>query len=90
MLTLALSYPPLWKLVLQAEQVRIEAGYFNESYIADASGLVLSQVPAGVEGYAITDVKIPTSPTQPSSPQPRFGLSATAYQLDEFTNFIFA
>lgn len=73
----------------QAEQVRIEAGYFNESYAADACGQILSQVPPGVEGYTIAEVNCPASPPQPSGRQPSFGLSAAAYGLDTFANLIF-
>ena len=89
MITLALTCQRLWKIVPQAEQVRIEAGYFNESYAADAYGQILSQVPPGVEGYTIAEMKCPVSPPQPSGPQPRFGLSAAAYGLDAFANLIF-
>jgi predicted amidohydrolase len=90
MLTLALSCPPILKLIPHADQILFEAGYYDESYIAAASGEVLSRVPPGAEGFAISDVEIQAAPSQSPDSQPRFGLSATAYLLDAFAQFIFA
>jgi predicted amidohydrolase len=81
-----LARPGLWKHLLRAEQARIQAGYFNETYISAASGEVLQRVPQGEEGFALACVELPDSPPCPASTQPRFGISPWAYLLDRFAN----
>jgi predicted amidohydrolase len=82
----ALMAPRLWKYMPQADHLCVEAGYFNETYIADASGKVLQQVPAGVEGFALADVALPDALPNPHGAQPPFGISIFAYLFDVLAN----
>jgi predicted amidohydrolase len=85
-----LTKPHLWKYLRQAKQVTAEAGYFNETYIADASGNVLARVPPEVEGFTLAEIEIPASPPQPRGKQPAFGVSIFNYWFDAFANWIMA
>jgi len=87
---LALMYPPLWKYASRFEQARIETGYFNETYIADASGTVLQQAQSEVEGYALSNVPLPDQPPRPKGKQPPFGISKFAYLFDTVANIMLA
>jgi hypothetical protein len=87
---LALVYPPLWKHVAGSEPPRIEAGYFNESFIADASGVVQESVQPGLEGYALSAVSLPDALPQPVGKRPPFGIPQASYWFDSFANWIFA
>lgn len=78
---LGLMLPKLFKYWGQADQVEIEAGYYNETYIADAAGKVLQQVPAETEGYAIGEIELPDEPPQPEGKQPPFGLPFLSYMF---------
>jgi predicted amidohydrolase len=83
---LALVHPPLWKYRSQFERARMEAGYFNETYIADQSGVVLQSVPPKAEGLAISDVILPDLPPRSKGKQPPFGIPAFTYLLDTIAN----
>ncbi len=83
---LALMSPKLLKYVSQAGSLCVEAGYFNETFIADSSGQVLQRVPPGEEGFALGEVVVPDAPPSPKGPQPPFGISRFAYVLDAFAN----
>jgi predicted amidohydrolase len=87
---IAMLVPPVWKYRAQFEQARIESGYFNESYVADASGTVLNRVAPDVNGYAISQVTLPDALPQPKGKQPAFGFSGFAYLLDWFVNNMLA
>jgi len=78
--------PDLWRYAFRAEEVRVESGYFQETYVADAEGQVLARVPAGVEGVALADVRTSERAPQPAGRPPRFGLPVFAYLLDVFAN----
>lgn len=78
--------PDLWKHLPQAKQVEIETGYFNETYIADATGKVISQVPSEQEGFVIAEITLPDEKPQSQKRQPRFGLSILAYLADNLVN----
>jgi hypothetical protein len=78
----ALTAPGLWKYIPQANRLCIEAHYFNETYIADASGQVVQRVPPEVEGFALCQVSVPDSPPNPIGQQPSFGISVYTYLLD--------
>ena len=82
----ALAHPGLWKYIPQAEAVRIETGYFNETYVADAAGQVLQRVPPEVEACALAEVTLADAPPQPRGKQPPFGISALAYAFDVYVN----
>ena len=81
-----LMRPDFWKYIWQVDTVRVEAGYFNETYIADAAGRVLQRVPPEVEAYALAEVVVADTPPQPHGKQPPFGISVFAYLLDAFAN----
>lgn len=82
----ALFRPDLWPQVACADQIRVEATYFSETYVADGEGRVLDQVPAGHEGYALAEVTLAPASPVPFGPPPRFGLSPFAYAVDRFAN----
>ncbi|MEW6404068.1 MAG: carbon-nitrogen hydrolase family protein [Chloroflexota bacterium] len=90
LMMLALIYPPVWKYKSRFDQVRMKTGYFNETFIADASGTVLQRVPAEVEGYVLDNVSLPDSPPQPKRKQPSSSISKFAYVLDTMANMMFA
>ncbi len=80
--------PSLWKYIPQAEQVIAEAGYFNETYIADASGGVIERVRAEVESFTLAEIEVPAAPPQPKGKQPAFGISSLGYWSDAFANWM--
>ena len=82
----ALAHPGLWKYIPQAEAVRIETGYFNGAYVADAAGQVLHRVPPEAEAYALAEVTLADAPPQPRGKQPPFGVSVLAYVFDVYVN----
>ena len=86
----AMMRPDLWGQLAQAQAARVETGYFNETYVADATGRVLQRVPPEVEGYALAEVTLADSPPQPQGKQPSFGLSVWPYLADEFANVMLA
>jgi predicted amidohydrolase len=81
-----LARPDLWKYISQAGAVRVEAGYFNETYIADAAGRVLRRVPPEAEAYTLAEVVLADTPPQPHGKQPPFGISVLAYVFDVCAN----
>lgn len=85
--SLLLSAPHLWKYLSQAEHVFVESRYFNETYIADASGKVIERVPAEIETFALAEIEIPATPPQPHGKQPAFGISTLSYWADAFANW---
>jgi predicted amidohydrolase len=87
---LALIYPPLWKYTSQFNQAHVETGYFNETYIADASGVVLQRVPPEAESYGLSDVTLPDVPPQPTGKQPPFGIPKSTYLIDPMSNLLMA
>jgi predicted amidohydrolase len=87
---LSLIYPPLWKYKSQFDRARIEAGYFNETYIADNSGVVLQSVQPNSESLAISDVILPDSPPQSKGKQPSFGIPGFTYLFDTIANWLLA
>jgi predicted amidohydrolase len=82
-----MSAPHLWKYLSQAEHVFVESRYFNETYIADASGNVLTQVQPEVESFALAEIEIPVTPPKPHEKQPAFGISILGYWSDAFANW---
>mgnify|MGYP005840079035 CR=1 FL=1 len=77
---LFLGRPDLWPVLGRARDLRIESDYFEETYIADASGTLLAQVAEG-EGYALAEVELADHLPGPRPQQPRFGLSPLLYVL---------
>lgn len=86
----ALFRPDLWPQVLRANRVRVEAGYFAETYVAGADGCVLERVPAGHEAHALAEVVLTDEPPLSAGSPPRFGLSPFAYAFDGFANVALA
>jgi predicted amidohydrolase len=87
---MAMTAPRLWKYLPQADKIRVEAGYFEETYLADASGEVLAQVPAGEEGFVIAEVELPDSPPLSKGKPPAYGLSVFSYLFDRYANLLLA
>jgi N-carbamoylputrescine amidase len=85
-----LARPDLWKYIPQADAVRVETGYYNETYVADAAGRVLQRVPPEVEAYTLAEMVLADTPPQPHGKQPPFGISAFAYWSDAFADWILA
>lgn len=86
----ALIYPPLWKYTSQFDQAHVETGYFNETYIADASGVVLQRVPPEAESHGLSDVTLPDVPPQSTGKQPPFGIPKSTYLIDPMANLLMA
>lgn len=84
--------PDLWKYIPHAAAARIEADSQHQTYIADAAGRVLDQVPPGVEGYALAEVTLPDRNTlpQPRGAPPHPDASRLAYAFDTFANVVLA
>lgn len=87
---LSLLYPPLWKYKSQFDHVRMEADYYNETYIAENSGAVLQCVQPNTEGFAVSDVTLSDSPPKPKGKQPPYGIPNFIYQFDTMANIILA
>jgi predicted amidohydrolase len=77
------TQPQLWHYIKQAEQVQLESDYYNETYVADAWGTVLAQVPAEQEGWVLAEVELADTPPQPAGPQPKFGISPMSYVFSD-------
>ena len=87
---LSLIYPPLWKYKSQFDRARMEADYYNETYIAENSGAILQYVQPNAEGFAVSDVTLSDSPPQPKGKQPPFSLPNFIYLFDTVANIILA
>ncbi|MBN1431089.1 MAG: carbon-nitrogen hydrolase family protein [Anaerolineae bacterium] len=83
---LALASPALWRYFPRAAESRIESGFYQETYIADANGKMLDQVPAGSENYALSEIYLADAPPQPTGRQPGFGLTPLPYLIDALFN----
>ncbi|MBN1312876.1 MAG: carbon-nitrogen hydrolase family protein [Anaerolineae bacterium] len=85
---LVLASPALWRYLPQAAESRIEGGFCQETYVADAGGKVLDQVAAGSESYALAEIRLADAPPQPTGRQPEFGLTPLPYLLDALFNTV--
>jgi len=81
-----LMRPDLWPRLRQADEVHIECGYFNETFVASAGGEVLARVAAESENYTLAEVSLAGAPPHPAAPQPPYGAPAGAYLLDRLAN----
>lgn len=86
LLIYTLARPDLWRYIPQGEAARITSGYLNETYVADAAGRVLQQVPPETEAYALAEVTLAGSPPQPRGKPPAYGVSAIVYLFDVVFN----
>jgi hypothetical protein len=87
---LSVVYPPLLKYKSQFDHARMEANYFNETYITDNSGNVLQSVQPAAEGVAVSDVIMPDLPPQSKGKQPAFGIPKSMYLIDPIAEMMFA
>lgn len=85
-LLMTLAYPVLWRHLSYAAESRIEGGFYQETYVADAGGHVLDRVAAGSENYALAEIALADVPPQPTGRQPAFGITPLPYLLDTVFN----
>lgn len=85
-LLMTMAYPVLWRHLSYAADSRIEGGFYQETYLADAGGHVLDRVAAGSENYALAEIALADAPPQPTSHQPAFGITPLPYLLDAVFN----
>jgi len=90
LLVYTLARPDLWRYIPQGEAARITTGYLNETYVADAAGQVLRQVPPETEAYALAEVALADAPPQPQGKPPAYGVSAFVYLFDVVFNALLA
>ncbi len=83
--TYLVARPDLLPLLAEADSIQVEAPIYNETYIADAAGDVLAQVPAG-EGFALAEVGLADRPPAPVVRRPRYGVSILAYLLFDWVS----
>jgi predicted amidohydrolase len=77
--------PDLWKYIAQAGKVQVSAGYFNDTFIANAQGDILNKT-SGDEYLAVATVQLSDQRPVPSEEQPEFGLPRQAYLADQYSN----
>lgn len=87
---LSIVYPPLLKYKSQFDHARMEANYFNETYITDNSGNVLQSVQPDNEGFVVSDITIGDFPPQSKGKQPDFGIPKSMYLIDPMAEMMFA
>jgi hypothetical protein len=78
--------PDLWKYISQAEKIYLEAGYFDQTFIADANGQVLTRTKIDGDDLAIAQVELADKTPAPQTPQPKIDLSPLTYRVDEMVN----
>jgi len=83
-----LLFPSLWNQLHQLNHLRVETGYYDETYIADGSGNVQKCVQPGMEGIAVSTVMLPDQPPLSRGEQPSFGIPSFSYWLDRVMNRI--
>ena len=80
--------PDLWKYIRQAEEVLVSAGYFDETFIADASGNVTAKTKIDGDDLVVSTVSLTDTTPKPGQTQPLFGLSPLTYLLDTYSNVV--
>jgi predicted amidohydrolase len=80
--------PDLWKYIPQAEQVTVSAGYFDETFVADANGNILGRTKQDGDDLVVSAVQLSDTTPKPNQPQPAFGLNVLAYILDNFSDAV--
>jgi predicted amidohydrolase len=78
--------PDLWKYISQAEKIYLEAGYFDQTFIADANGQVLKRTKIDGDDLAVAQVELSEKTPIPQTPQPKIDLSPLTYRVDEMVN----
>ena len=77
--------PDLWKYISQAGDVQVSAGYFDDTFIANAQGEILNRTNVG-DDIAVATVQLSDKRPVPHEEQPPFGLPPQAYLADRFSN----
>ena len=81
--------PDLWKYIAQAEKITISAGYFDDTFIADADGILLAKTKADDDDLVIAPVDLADKTPQPISiKQPESGLGMLTYLVDIYVNAV--
>ncbi len=78
--------PDLWKYLSQAEEISLEAGYFDQTFIADANGQVLARTKLAGDDLTIAQVELAEKTPVPHTPQPKIDLSPLTYWVDKMVN----
>lgn len=78
--------PDLWKYVSQAEEICFEAGYYDQTFIADANGQVLKRTKLDGDDLAVAQVELAEKTPTPQRPQPKVDLSPLTYWADDMVN----
>jgi len=80
--------PDLWKYIPKADQIMVSAGYFDDTFIADADGNKLAKTKLDGDDFVVSTVQLNTTTPKPNQPQPAFGLPSSAYLLDNYSNVL--
>ncbi|PKN92813.1 MAG: hypothetical protein CVU44_12340 [Chloroflexi bacterium HGW-Chloroflexi-6] len=83
---LFMARPDLWKYIRNARDVYIECGYFDETFIADQHGRVLSRASLNGDNLIVSTVELDENLPNPSKEQPKIDLSLMTYAADALTN----
>ncbi len=78
--------PDLWKYISQADKIVIEAGYFDQTFIADANGQVLTRTKIDGDDLAVAPVELAEKTPSPQRKQPPIDLYPITYWADELAN----
>lgn len=78
--------PDLWKFIPQAEKIIQTAGYFDETFIANARGQVLSRSQLNGDDLTVARVELAAQTPAPQTSQPKIDLSPLTYAADQLTN----
>lgn len=78
--------PDLWKYIFQAEKIYLEAGYFDQTFIANANGEILTRTKNDGDDFAVAQVELAEKTPVPQTPQPKIDLSNFTYRVDELVN----
>ncbi len=78
--------PDLWKYISHAEKIVIEAGYFDQTFIADANGQVLTRTKIDGDDVAVAQVELAEKTPIPQGPQPKIDLNPLTYWVDGMVN----
>jgi hypothetical protein len=86
LLIYTLLRPRLWKYLKDADKVRVEAGYFPETYMATANGTLLQRVTETGDALVVSEVELANETPRPRQKQPAFGICPLAYVADWLAN----
>lgn len=78
--------PVLWRYIAQADEIEVSAGYFNDTFVADASGKQLARTQTEGDDLAIAAVLLADERPKPQGPQPHLGLGPLTYFVDWYVN----